>query len=140
MDYSGKNNSKRDRQCVMAQTGWKRVVVGMKGSKVRAILSFPRCTREFWGSSAKGIDQSSFARPSIKRPEVNRFLSTPPTMNSNPCLHAQNILTGTAKVEGGFIHGTGVGGSGKEWSLPVVEVLDEVRDAPAHRTFSTEAA
>ena len=60
-------------------------------------------------------------------------------MNSNPCLHAQNILAGTAKVEGGFIRGTGTEGSGKEWSLPVAEVLDKVRGAHPHRTFGAEA-
>lgn len=52
-------------------------------------------------------------------------------MNSNPCLHAQSILTGTAKVEGGFIRGVGAGDSGKEWALPVVEVLDEALISPS---------
>lgn len=60
-------------------------------------------------------------------------------MNGNPCLHAQNILIGTAKVERGFLRGTGEGDSGKEWTLPIVEVLDEVRGARPHRTFGTEA-
>ena len=40
----------------------------------------------------------------------------------------EGILAGTAEVEGGCIRSTAAGSSGKESLIPVVEVLDEVRD------------
>lgn len=43
-------------------------------------------------------------------------------------IHAESILAGTAEIEDGCVRNAVEGDSGKESVLPVVEVLDKVRD------------
>lgn len=47
-------------------------------------------------------------------------------MNHNPDLHAQKVLSGTAKVGGDSTRSSG-GDDEKECAFSLVEVLDEVR-------------
>ena len=55
-------------------------------------------------------------------------LSASADMDHHPQLYAEMIFAGTAELEDGYIRGATAGDCGKETLIPVVEVLDKVRD------------
>lgn len=59
-------------------------------------------------------------------------------MDRHPHIYAESTLAGVAKIEEGCICSAIVGESEKESALPVVEMLDEVRDVLRRFTQCTE--